>query len=254
MADANNADLDQFSRWYTQKGTPTVKYSSSLDADTFTLNLSQHTATAPENQPFHIPVEFGVIDSETGEQFVESHVLHFKEKVRSCEERSNELRYFRPSHSEHSILTRNSSFRSSRFVLGSLMLLATLVVDPVLHLQALLHPQGLRRPQRHEGLQRPRQARLRGLSRHPEKRPPHPRCLRHRRLQPLGGRAKTLYRRHLRRGEACTSERFQCLVRSFLFPTRTSLLAQLHGDELDLDGVYQAFEQTLTSSKISDDR
>ena len=57
-------------RWYLQKGTPTVKYGSTFDASTsvFKLTLSQSTPAAPENLPFHIPVSFGIIDSESGEE------------------------------------------------------------------------------------------------------------------------------------------------------------------------------------------
>ena len=64
-----------------------MKYSSSYDpsTSTFTLDLSQHTASAPDNEPFHIPVAFGVIDSETGAELVESQVLHFKEASKSFE-------------------------------------------------------------------------------------------------------------------------------------------------------------------------
>ncbi|GMI15889.1 hypothetical protein TrLO_g12102 [Triparma laevis f. longispina] len=178
MADANNADLDQFSRWYTQKGTPTVKYSSSLDADTFTLNLSQHTATAPENQPFHIPVEFGVIDSETGEQLVESHVLHFKEK------------------------TQSFTFKLSSTPKGS-------AVPSV----------------------------MRGFSAP---------------VKLVSEASPATQKSDLLTLAAYDTDGFNRWEAGQKLYT-DAIFAELHGDELNLDGVYQAFEQTLTSSKISDD-
>merc|ERR1719478_1781047 len=49
MADANGADLEQFERWYTQAGTPTVKAEGAYDAaaQTYALTLSQSTAATP---------------------------------------------------------------------------------------------------------------------------------------------------------------------------------------------------------------
>ncbi|MEM8710084.1 MAG: aminopeptidase N [Planctomycetota bacterium] len=64
MADANGADLGQFERWYSQKGTPTLKAVGCYDeaSHTFTLELTQ---LAPENepgfQPTHMPVAFGLV-------------------------------------------------------------------------------------------------------------------------------------------------------------------------------------------------
>ena len=67
MADANGADLAQFSRWYSQAGTPIVEASSSYDARkrTFTLKLRQSCPATPgqeSKQPFVIPFAVGLVD------------------------------------------------------------------------------------------------------------------------------------------------------------------------------------------------
>jgi len=66
MADASGRDLKQFENWYLQAGTPTVTATSSYDADTKTyfLTLAQSTAATPgqpKKEPFHIPVEVGLL-------------------------------------------------------------------------------------------------------------------------------------------------------------------------------------------------
>jgi len=81
MADANNRDFTQFGRWYSQSGTPTVTYDHEYDDKTgeFTLTLSQTTPTQPQNEPFHIPVSFGIVDSLTGSELLPTRVLELKE-------------------------------------------------------------------------------------------------------------------------------------------------------------------------------
>ncbi|MFA5172034.1 MAG: aminopeptidase N [Sulfuriferula sp.] len=69
MADANGYDLNQFERWYSQAGTPTVKVKTSYDADKqqYTLTLRQFcapTAGQADKLPFHIPVTVGLLDTE----------------------------------------------------------------------------------------------------------------------------------------------------------------------------------------------
>ena len=61
MADANGVNLDQFERWYTQAGTPSVRASGRYDAAArrYELTLSQSTAATPgqpTKEPFHVPV------------------------------------------------------------------------------------------------------------------------------------------------------------------------------------------------------
>ncbi len=71
MADANSADLKQFSRWYSQAGTPRVRAHGHYDAQQqrYTLTLQQSCPATPgqsEKQPFHIPVAVGLLDPSTG--------------------------------------------------------------------------------------------------------------------------------------------------------------------------------------------
>lgn len=67
MADANQADLEQFKRWYSQAGTPQLDIETCYDAaaHTYTLTIRQScppTPGQPEKLPFHIPFALGLID------------------------------------------------------------------------------------------------------------------------------------------------------------------------------------------------
>ncbi|WP_020651756.1 aminopeptidase N [Massilia niastensis] len=69
MADANGRDLAQFERWYSQAGTPVVRFEGSYDkaGRTYELKLSQScppTPGQPKKLPFHIPVAVGLLDRE----------------------------------------------------------------------------------------------------------------------------------------------------------------------------------------------
>jgi len=76
IADANPGSalathLEQFKRWYSQAGTPTLRARSAYNADTreFTLTLSQSaqpSAGQPDKLPSVIPVAMGLIDASTG--------------------------------------------------------------------------------------------------------------------------------------------------------------------------------------------
>ena len=84
MADANNVDLAQFERWYTQAGTPVVTASGAYDAATgaYELTLSQATGPSPgqpEKAPFHIPVTVGLLDGESGDEVLPSTTLQLTE-------------------------------------------------------------------------------------------------------------------------------------------------------------------------------
>ncbi len=68
MADANDVDLTQFERWYSQAGTPRVQVSTRHDPEqkTYTLNFRQvadASADGSAKEPFHIPVRLGLLDS-----------------------------------------------------------------------------------------------------------------------------------------------------------------------------------------------
>lgn len=78
MADANDTDLSQFARWYSTSGTPTVTYVTSFDEEKglFVVGLSQSSRS---NVPLFIPVAFGLLDKETGEEVLPTTVLELKE-------------------------------------------------------------------------------------------------------------------------------------------------------------------------------
>ena len=67
MADANETDLEQFGRWYSQAGTPVVECRGEYDgnAETYTLHVKQScppTPGQPAKEPFVIPFAVGLVD------------------------------------------------------------------------------------------------------------------------------------------------------------------------------------------------
>jgi aminopeptidase N len=66
MEDANNVDLSQFKRWYSQAGTPQIKAKAVIDSGTLTLTLSQFCKATPgqdEKLPFYIPIKLAIFSS-----------------------------------------------------------------------------------------------------------------------------------------------------------------------------------------------
>ncbi|MFO7576145.1 MAG: aminopeptidase N [Pelovirga sp.] len=69
LAEAGQIDLQVFSRWYSQAGTPEVEASAHYDPHrrTLTLDLQQScppTPGQPDKEPFHIPVLVGLIGAD----------------------------------------------------------------------------------------------------------------------------------------------------------------------------------------------
>ena len=69
FADASGRDLNQFTTWYSQAGTPEVACTLKYDAKTETaeLTLSQTQAPTPgeaKKKPLHIPIKLGLIGSD----------------------------------------------------------------------------------------------------------------------------------------------------------------------------------------------
>lgn len=67
MEDANDVDLTQFRRWYSQSGTPQLVVSDVYDAaaKTYTLTVTQSCPPTPgqdDKQPFHLPLALGLLD------------------------------------------------------------------------------------------------------------------------------------------------------------------------------------------------
>ncbi|KPC54700.1 aminopeptidase N [Amantichitinum ursilacus] len=95
MQDANQFDLTQFKRWYSQAGTPQLTVEGVFDqaAQTFALTVRQSapaTPGQPEKLPYHIPFAVGLLDQNgselkltlQGEDAAEaatSRVLHVRE-------------------------------------------------------------------------------------------------------------------------------------------------------------------------------
>lgn len=72
MADANQADMQQFGRWYSQSGTPEVTVRGDYDdrSKTFTLHFTQNTPATHDQQDKRslvIPVTMGLLSS-SGEE------------------------------------------------------------------------------------------------------------------------------------------------------------------------------------------
>jgi len=66
MADAGDADLEQFGLWYSQSGTPRLRVSGAHDAQakTYALTLEQLAPTAggpPVYEPMHMPIATGLL-------------------------------------------------------------------------------------------------------------------------------------------------------------------------------------------------
>lgn len=69
MEEASGVDLTTFRNWYHQAGTPEVEVTDFYDAvaKTYTLDFKQSCRATPESetkQPFHIPVEIGLLLSD----------------------------------------------------------------------------------------------------------------------------------------------------------------------------------------------
>ncbi len=68
MEDVSGRDLTQFKRWYSQAGTPRLIVTDSYDqsSQTYHLTVEQQCPATPgqeEKEPFHIPMEIGLLDS-----------------------------------------------------------------------------------------------------------------------------------------------------------------------------------------------
>lgn len=87
MADANQRDLGQFERWYSQAGTPVIHAEGHYDlgSRSYTLTLAQScpaTPGQPTKEPFHIPVAVGLL-SQAGEELLPTKVLELTEERQS---------------------------------------------------------------------------------------------------------------------------------------------------------------------------
>lgn len=83
MEDANNVDFTQFTRWYSQAGTPEVTVESGFKGNILTLTMTQSCAPTAECQkkmPFHIPIRIALFDKQGQRLSVDIDVLELREK------------------------------------------------------------------------------------------------------------------------------------------------------------------------------
>lgn len=87
MQACTDIDLEQFSLWYSQAGTPTVTAQHRYDIaqKKLVLSLTQQTAPTPgqsEKPPLHIPVKIGLIAKSDGRDLLSpaTQVLHLREQ------------------------------------------------------------------------------------------------------------------------------------------------------------------------------
>lgn len=67
MADANDADLEQFKLWYSQSGTPELKVNTEYNTEEqeYVITVEQSCPPTPgqeSKKPFHIPIQVGLLD------------------------------------------------------------------------------------------------------------------------------------------------------------------------------------------------
>lgn len=102
MEDANQVDLSQFKRWYSQAGTPELHIDTHYNVaeKSYTLNIKQSCPATPgqvKKQPFHIPLAVGLLDHQ-GQSLPlqlaeESDALESEIRVLSITESSHEYRF-----------------------------------------------------------------------------------------------------------------------------------------------------------------
>lgn len=79
MQDTNDVDLSQFRRWYSQAGTPVVNVSTNYDAATKTFALTLKQSYPNQTEPLLIPIKIGLLNAETGADFLPEMLLQFNE-------------------------------------------------------------------------------------------------------------------------------------------------------------------------------
>ena len=77
MQDANDVDLSQFRRWYSQAGTPVVNVSTNYDATTKTFALTLKQNYPNQTEPLLIPIKIGLLNAETGADLLPETLLQF---------------------------------------------------------------------------------------------------------------------------------------------------------------------------------
>lgn len=85
MADANEYDLEQFSRWYSQAGTPVVSVEERQSGSTYQVTLTQSVNNKQSDElALLIPVRFELISKQTGKS-LQRGIIHLKKSEQSFE-------------------------------------------------------------------------------------------------------------------------------------------------------------------------
>jgi len=79
MQDANDMDLSQFRRWYSQAGTPKIQVETLYDAATKTFSLTLSQSYPNQKEPLLIPVRLGLLNSQTGDDLIPETLLQFNQ-------------------------------------------------------------------------------------------------------------------------------------------------------------------------------
>jgi aminopeptidase N len=79
MQDANDGDLSQFRRWYSQAGTPIVNVSTNYDMTTKTFSLTLKQSYPDQTEPLLIPIRLGLLNAETGVDLLPETLLQFNQ-------------------------------------------------------------------------------------------------------------------------------------------------------------------------------
>ncbi|MDD3814346.1 MAG: aminopeptidase N [Desulfocapsaceae bacterium] len=88
MGDASGVDLEQFKYWYSQAGTPVLHVSDSWDENQgkYIVTVQQECAPTPKQekkQPFHLPINIGLLDGRGNEMIAADTLLQLREKKQS---------------------------------------------------------------------------------------------------------------------------------------------------------------------------
>ncbi len=98
MADASGKDLQQFKLWYSQAGTPILDVMENWNKKNkkYTLKISQNCSSTPgqkRKEPFHIPIEIGLIKSRSSEKTTQSSDLEKNSYFLELREKTNEYEF-----------------------------------------------------------------------------------------------------------------------------------------------------------------
>lgn len=96
MSDASGKNMEQFKLWYAQAGTPVLNVLEKWNEDSqkYILTIEQTCPATPgqeTKEPFHIPVEIGLIEEKIVGNTTENQ--HFKQKSYTLELRENSNEY-----------------------------------------------------------------------------------------------------------------------------------------------------------------